>query len=74
VAAALPYEVDASAYLGDEVLAMVGEDLLDGGKVGEGGGYHHTSEHRDLQVRHNEMVGEDTDSLVEDRDAKAAHT
>ena len=42
VVVALPYEVDASTYLGDEALAMAEEDLHDDGKMDEVAGCHHT--------------------------------
>lgn len=73
--AVLPYDVDALAYLGDGVLAMVEEDLLDDGddKLDEVEGCHHTWLDRDLRVRHNEVVGEGMNSLLVDRDGAAAH-
>ena len=44
VAAAPPYEADASAYLGDDDLAMGDEVLLGDGKVDEVGGYRHRTQ------------------------------
>lgn len=70
----LPYGADALAYPGGGVLAMVEGELLDDGKMDEVGGYHHTWVHRDLRVRHNEVVGEDMNILVEDHDAVVVHT
>ena len=73
VVAALPYEVDVSTYLGDEVLTMAEEDLLDDGKMDEVGDCHRTLLYPDLQERHNEVVGEDMNNLLEDHDAEATH-
>ena len=70
----LPYDVDALAYPGGGVLTMVGGELLDDGKMDEVGDCHHTWVHRDLRVRHNEVVAEDMNTLVEDHDAVAVHT
>jgi len=74
VAAVLPYEVDASAYLGDVVLEMVEEVLLDDGKMDGVENCRHTWLYRDLQTRHNEMVGEDINSLMEGHDAEPGRT
>lgn len=68
----LPYDEDALAYL-DEVQALA-EGGLDDGKLDEAGGCHHTWLHRDLRVRHNSVVEEDMDSLVEDHGVEAVRT
>ena len=71
---ALPYDADASTYLDDGVLALAEGVLLDDDRIDEVGGCHHTWLHRDLRERHNEVAGEDMNSLVENHDAEAAHT
>ena len=73
VAAAPPYEADASAYLGDDVLAMGDEVLLGDGKVDEVGGYYRTWGDRDLQVSRNEAVAVGMDSLSGDHGVEAGH-
>ena len=70
--AVLPYEVDASAYLGDEVLTMA-EEGLDDGMMNEMGVCHHTWLYCDLRVRHDEAVGEDKNNLVGGHDVEGGH-
>jgi len=71
----LPCEVDALACLNDEVLVRVEDGLLDGGRVNEVADFRHTWVDHGHQVRHNEVVEEDMNSLMaEDHDAGVAHT
>lgn len=69
-------ERDALAYPDGEVLALLGEELLDDGTMNEGGDSHHTLLHHDLPVHHNEVAVDVVDMstlVVRGHDAEVAH-
>lgn len=73
VAVVLPYGEDALAYPDDAVLTLAEAVLLDDGRMDETKDCRHTWLDRDLPVHHNEVVEENTNSLVDVHDTEAVH-